>query len=90
MHVEVALKLNGLAPADVVVELLLSRGMREPADRRQRHEFVHDGTRTAEGEHRFALELAPELCGKLDYHIRVYPCHELLTHPFELGLMLWI
>ena len=36
------------------------------------------------------LELKPELCGRLDYRIRVYPRHELLTHPFELGLMLWV
>jgi starch phosphorylase len=34
--------------------------------------------------------LKPELCGRLDYRIRVFPRHELLTHRFELGLMLWI
>jgi starch phosphorylase len=90
VRMEVAVKLNGLAPSDVIVELLLSRGAREPAERRARYEFVHDGTRTEHDEHRFALELAPELCGKLEYRIRVYPCHELLTHPFELGLMLWV
>jgi starch phosphorylase len=36
------------------------------------------------------LELEPELCGRLDHRIRAYPCHELLTHPFELGLMIWV
>jgi starch phosphorylase len=35
------------------------------------------------------LDLALGLCGRLDYGIRAFPYHEQLTHPFELGLMLW-
>jgi starch phosphorylase len=38
----------------------------------------------------FALDLTPGLCGKLEYYIRVYPCHPLLTHPFEMGMMEWL
>ncbi len=90
VRVEVAVHLNGLLPSDVVVELILSGGQCEPEARPVRQEFEHDGTRTERDEHRYVLELAPELCGKLDYRIRLYPCHELLTHPFELGLMLWV
>ena len=90
IRVEVAANLNGLAPGDVVVELLLMRGAREPADRRVRHELAFDGTKTDSGEHRYVLDLEPELCGRLDYRIRAYPCHEALTHPFELGLMIWV
>jgi starch phosphorylase len=90
VRVEVAVDLNGLAPGDVVVELLLMRGAREPADRRVRHELAFDGVRTDSGEHRYVLDLEPELCGRLDYRIRAYACHEALTHPFELGLMTWV
>jgi glycogen phosphorylase len=36
------------------------------------------------------LELKPEMCGKLDYRIRLYPQHPLMTHLFETGLMLWV
>jgi starch phosphorylase len=90
IRIEVAVRLNGLAPGDVTVELILSRGSRDPIERRVRHEFSFDGTRTDAGEHRYALELQPKLCGRLDYRIRCYPCHELLTHPFELGLMIWV
>jgi starch phosphorylase len=90
VRVEVAARLNGLVPGDVVVELLLSRGAREPADRRVRQDLAFDGTMTEAGEHRFVLELSPELCGRLDYRIRAYPCIEALTHPFELGLMVWV
>ena len=42
------------------------------------------------GQHVFEYDLTPDLCGKLAYRIRVYPWHELLTHPFELGLMHWL
>jgi starch phosphorylase len=41
-------------------------------------------------EHQFSLDLSPDLCGRLDYKIRVYPFHELLTHPLEMGLMQWL
>jgi hypothetical protein len=36
------------------------------------------------------LDLAPELCGKLEYRIRAYPHHAALSHPFEMGLMKWL
>jgi starch phosphorylase len=42
------------------------------------------------GEQRFALDLEPELCGRLEYRLRVYPHHPMLTHRFELGLMRWV
>ena len=91
VRVDIAVDLNGLAPDDVIVEMMLARQspyekLRQP----QRLSFEATGERTAQGEHRFALALTPELCGRLEYSIRVYPCHELLTHPFELGMMTWL
>jgi len=91
VQVDIAVDLNGLAPDDVIVEMMLARQspyekLRQP----QRLSFEATGERTAQGEHRFALALTPELCGRLEYSIRVYPCHELLTHPFELGIMTWL
>jgi len=88
MPVELAVRLNGLAPADVRVELLLSRGPREPDGIVHTHELAHAGA--VEGEQRFSLQLKPGLCGRLDYRIRLYPKHDLLTHPFEMGLMTWV
>jgi starch phosphorylase len=89
VYIETAVKLNGLGPEDVVVELLVSRdgasGKVEPVQ----HQFVSQGV-DATGEHRFSLNLVPELCGKMEYRVRMYPRHELLTHPFELGLMIWV
>ena len=87
--VEIAVRLNGLAPTDVCVELLLTRGMRETPVVQHSHELSPDGTLEG-GEHRYRIDLKPGLAGRLDYRIRVFPRHELLTHPFELGLACWV
>ena len=88
--VEVAVRLNGLSSADVCVELLLSRGPREELALQHSHELFADGALQESGEQRYKLELKPGLSGRLDYRIRVYPRHEALTHPFEIGLMRWV
>jgi starch phosphorylase len=87
--IEVGVKLNGLAPGDVCVELLLVRSPREGAPVRHAHELSPAGA-ISDGEHRFRIEFKPGLAGRLEYRIRVYPRHELLTHPFELGLCAWV
>jgi starch phosphorylase len=51
--------------------------------------FSHQGTMEG-GEERFDLDFSPELCGRLEYRIRVHPHHPLLTHPLEMGLMVWL
>ena len=88
LRLEAALKLNRLNPEDVVVELLMSRLGLRGEEETMRYRFVAQGADAA-GEHHFSLDLVPELCGKLDMRVRAYPCHELLTHPLELGLMIW-
>jgi len=92
LQFEVAIKLNGLAPEDVLAEMLVSRSSStEWAEREARHfKFDYQGPLDGGDEHRFTLKLAPDLCGKLEYRIRVYPFHSLLTHPMEMGLMVWL
>jgi starch phosphorylase len=82
--VEVAVALNGLSPEDVVVEILMNHPRQQ-----HRFELAATGAIAETGEQRFAVELTPDLCGQLEYRIRAYPCHALLTHPFEMGLMIW-
>ena len=36
------------------------------------------------------IDLTPELCGKLEYQIRIFPSHPALIHKFEPGLMIWL
>ncbi|MFA6063782.1 MAG: alpha-glucan family phosphorylase [Gallionella sp.] len=88
---EVAVKLNGLTPEDVVVEILIGYNARkEPLASARHYRFEAVGAGDESGEHLFVTELQPEQCGNLEYRIRVYPCHDLLTHPFELGMMRWL
>jgi starch phosphorylase len=88
LPIEVAVKLNGLSTNDVCVELLLSRIVRDGAALEHSHELAPAGADGA--EQRYRLDLKPGLSGRLDYRIRVYPRHELLTHPFEMGLSTWL
>jgi starch phosphorylase len=91
LRFEVSVNLNGLAPDDVVVEILIGFNTRkEQIASARRYPFVSTGAVNESGEIRFVTELTPELCGNLEYRIRVYPYHELLTHPFELGMMRWL
>jgi starch phosphorylase len=91
LRLEVAVNLNGLTPNDVLVELLFGR----PSDGGQpqqarSYRFKDEGQIPGASEHLYALEFKPELCGQIEYRIRVYPYHELLTHRFEMGMMTWL
>jgi len=88
LPIEVSVRMNGLRAEDVTVELVLSRALQGSGEC-LRYPFTPAGVRDAEDEQHFALDLKPALCGRLDYRIRAYPSHPLLTHPFELGLMRW-
>jgi starch phosphorylase len=90
MPIEADVALNGLRAEDVVVEILLSRGLGSDEQEERRYVLAAVGTTDEAGEQRFALDLKPELCGRLGYRLRAYPYHPLLTHRFELGLMRWV
>ena len=83
-----AVFLNGLDPKDVTVELVFSRQWESAA--RGRRQVLRPLRALDNGEYLYGRELTPENCGKLDYRIRAYPENELLTHPFEMGLTLWL
>jgi starch phosphorylase len=87
---DVAVRLNGLQPEDVIVEMLICRQRNKITLREFNHiRFEFSGVEES-GEHLYSLSLTPDLCGKLDYYIRVYPYQPLLTHPFEMGMMVWV
>ena len=92
LHFAVVIRLQGLRPEDVAVELLLSNAIRELNGRRAPASFMlqPEGGADANGEQRYSLELPAELSGKLQFRIRAYPYHPTLSHRFEMGLMKWI
>lgn len=91
LNLEVAVQLNGLTPEDVTVEALIGRpGPNASFSKRARHYPLHSTDLTGNGEMLYTLELTPELCGKLEYRIRIFPSHPELIHKFEPGLMVWL
>ena len=90
LHLEVAVQLNGLSPEDVTVEALFGRPGHNGGVGRVRHYPLSCTGGTPQGEALYTLELTPELCGKLEYRIRIAPTHAALIHPLETGLMIWL
>ncbi|MGC1728147.1 MAG: hypothetical protein WA747_02065, partial [Steroidobacteraceae bacterium] len=96
--------LNGLAPADVRVEFVARRllpgvdrappalnsyGRSDPpGDWRATLATTDEPDR--DGAVVFALDVEPGACGQFGTEVRIYPWHELLSHPYELGLMKWL
>lgn len=90
LNFKVAAKLNGLQPDDVMVELLLCRQykkMKLSSFQHFRFKFAGMGEKQ---EHLFVLDHVPELCGRQEYYLRMHPYHPLLTHPLEMGMMVWV
>ena len=90
LQIGVAVKLNGLGFADVAVEVLVWPSANAANDAIVTRRLNPVGPLPGDGEHAFELDFQPNLSGKLEYRLRVFPFHERLTHPFELGLMLWV
>jgi starch phosphorylase len=90
LRFEVAINLNGLSPADVTVEILFGRPGNGNVARKLQSLPLMFEERTIGHEHIFSLDLRPELCGRMEYRIRAYPNHELLTHALEMGMMRWL
>src|SRR6185437_10025928 len=104
LRLRVAAQLNGIAPADVRVEFVARRLLPEadlaPAPLSSFNQPARPGIWSAalgftgevdsDGSMIFALDAAPQECGQFATEIRIYPYHELLSHPYELGLMKWL
>ncbi len=85
--VRVAVNLDGLSPDDVRVDLLQSRGFGE---REVQHEISLTHVGSEGNEAIFDVVHTPDWCGRMKFQVRVYPSHGLLTHRFEMGLMIWL
>jgi starch phosphorylase len=96
----VAAALNGLSPRDVRLEFLAQRvlpqsrtelprfsSFRGQPDDCWRVALQSTGELDTDGSHVFELQAPPPASGQFAYEIRVFPTHELLAHPMELGLL---
>ena len=83
--VDLKADLAGLQPGDVRVECVVTQ------DNGESKTFsAVEVPSSAEHRTAFRLEFAPPFAGQQSYQIRMYPHHDLLSHPFEMGRMLWI
>ena len=92
----VAVNLNGLQAEDILVECLVGEFAHEQfaADScirlqqlKQEPENRDQGSQSAT---LFSVQWTPIDCGLKQYRLRLYPYHQLLSHPFEMGRMLWL
>jgi starch phosphorylase len=89
LRIEIAVRLNGLSADDLTAEMLLERPGASKAKAPRHLVLSHEGP-CGDGEDLFALTLTPDVCGRINYRVRLFPSHELLTHPFEMGMMIWL
>jgi starch phosphorylase len=101
LKVRVAAALNGLAPADVRVEFVAQRVLPRsrselPALSSFRSEQHDDAWRAllrpngevdSDGSIVYELQALPPNCGQFAFEIRIFPWHEMLAHPLEMGLL---
>ncbi len=85
-----AAKLNGLKADDVVVECVV--GTEDEHRKFNAHDHIRFTARgnNDQGETLFNLDLDPPLPGLQHYQLRMYPYHQMLSHPFETGCMIWL
>jgi len=86
----VTVDLKGLSPEDVRVECLVGTESETGEMQVKDSYFYQPVSVENDGKQVFELDLVPPLSGLQNYQIRMYPFHELLSHPFETGHMIWI
>ncbi len=103
VRLRVAAYLRGLQPGDVRVDFraqrLLPRADTEPPPLcsfgAPRCAGLWQASMPPTGEWTdgaaiYALEAGPPGCGQFATEVRIYPWHELLAHPYGMGLMKWL
>lgn len=88
LKLRVRAQLNGLAPDDLAVECVLGR-LDELTGFEHQVALRFKPDRTAEGACWYALDVEP-MAGSQQFRLRAYPHHPDLTHPFEMGCMVWL
>ncbi len=104
LRLRIAAQLNGILPSDVRVEFVARRVLPEadlsPPALSSFNQPARAGTWSAplsatgevdsDGSSVFALDAQPQECGQFATEVRIYPWHDLLSHPYEMGLMKWL
>ncbi len=91
LELTINVELGALSPDDVILECLLETG---DTDHHGTAAVIHRMRPMAPAEahavHRYQLDVEAPDNGLHQMRFRLYPFHELLSHPFETGRMLWL
>ncbi len=86
----VGVDLGELQASDIIVECLVGRESSTGELQIDETLVLEPHNMIESDEMLFRLDLTPKLAGLQHYKLRAYPYHELLTHRFELGYMIWL
>jgi starch phosphorylase len=85
----VSANLNGLAATDVRLECLF--GWDGPGQDFKVQQVEEMPAVSAGGnDTEFEIEFSPQIAGLQYYKLRMYPYNDALSHPFEMGCMIWV
>lgn len=86
---KVVVDLNGLAPEDVRVECLVAPECTGTHAEPGPEAFLLNASGSIDGKTLFETQIRPPHPGLQTLRLRMYPHHQALTHPLEMGAMLW-
>jgi starch phosphorylase len=91
VELKVEMELNGLAPEDVRVECVVAMECSGTHSDPGSDRFLLQPVKNQKGKTTlFATQVKPPYPGLQTLRIRAYPYHEALSHPLEMGAMLWV
>ncbi|KEF32418.1 Glycogen phosphorylase [Marinobacter nitratireducens] len=90
VEIRVEAQLNGLSASDVQVQCLIEpRCTGSYEDSGPGHVFLEYESES-DGRTLFSARVPPSYPGLQTLKLRMYPYHDALSHPLEMGAMLWI
>ena len=89
VELKVSVALNGLSPDDVRVECLVEPECTGTHTGPGPDAFVLEASGEKDGKTLFKTRVQPPYPGLQTLRLRIYPHHKALTHPLEMGAMLW-
>jgi starch phosphorylase len=95
LSLEVAMLIDGLEHDDLVIECVRGTGRRDGDLHGTDILLFHYAETDSEGNALYRCDLIgiDDTCnagGLQQFRIRYFPCHHLLSHPFECGMMRWL
>ncbi len=95
VSIKVQVNLNGLEAADILVECLVGDIEHQQFRAHSCIKLLWQAAPASPQEQNlddaiYTVDWTPAASGLKVYRLRLYPYHKLLSHPFELGCMLWL